>query len=475
MIRLFQYVLSEEKHEWRQDTCFIKNEKAKSTNLLFEEVFGFIFSHKKHFSQWDNCMHLSSTGLVQMKCAFLKPPLWVQGVSRCRLLAADLSTWGPGVDPMSVHVGFVVNKTALGQIYVWLLGFQPVIIMLHTGHSFSYQRRHVILATDRPVKRTISQFTSSQTAHSSAVYSTSISTNSSLFPRRLELHNTFLYDNVNFNPVLAARLRHYSMIRYVIRHTVTTAHLHTPKKWITLRSRLFCKSKYYVHCLVSSLILTWAVPSHAGAVNKWPWYISGQPLLSCAHKDLHKWSFHLGIARVLYSCQCCLSLSAFHGYPYLPEKVWNIISFLLFRLTIHNNRDSPYRLEFSKTLLIIPLVLPVIINEEKNYTDGNPPSEADGRSAGHEVRRLVLNPKLHFRAGTEPLLDSTLRYSSRMQELSYYFVSIDHNITLPSKSVCHTGPFPSRFLIRIRICFCHSWNVCCLLYLSHHRRFDYPK
>jgi len=43
---------------------------------------------------------------------------------------------------------------------------------------------------------------------------------------------------------------------------------------------------------------------------------------------------------------------------------------------IHNNRDSPYFLEFFKTLLNIPLVLTVVINEEKNYTGSNPPAEA---------------------------------------------------------------------------------------------------
>jgi len=36
-----------------------------------------------------------------------------------------------------------------------------------------------------------------------------------------------------------------------------------------------------------------------------------------------------------------------------------------------------------------------------------------------------------------------------MQELSYYFLSIDHNIALPSKSVCHICHFSSGFLIRI--------------------------
>jgi hypothetical protein len=92
--------------------------KSKCTNFLFEEVFGFTLSYKKQFSQRDNFMHLNSTGLVRMERTFLKPSLRVQGVSRCRLLAADLSGWGPGVDPMSVLAGFVVDKTALGQIYV---------------------------------------------------------------------------------------------------------------------------------------------------------------------------------------------------------------------------------------------------------------------------------------------------------------------------------------------------------------------
>jgi hypothetical protein len=34
--------------------------------------------------------------------------------------------WRPGFDPRSVHVGFVVDKVALGQVSHWVLRFSPV-------------------------------------------------------------------------------------------------------------------------------------------------------------------------------------------------------------------------------------------------------------------------------------------------------------------------------------------------------------
>jgi hypothetical protein len=36
-------------------------------------------------------------------------------------LVAGLSLWGPGYVPGSVHVGFVVDKVALGQIFLRVL------------------------------------------------------------------------------------------------------------------------------------------------------------------------------------------------------------------------------------------------------------------------------------------------------------------------------------------------------------------
>jgi hypothetical protein len=43
-----------------------------------------------------------------------------------RRLVAGLSPRRPGFDPGSVHVGFVVDKVALGQVFSRLLRFFPV-------------------------------------------------------------------------------------------------------------------------------------------------------------------------------------------------------------------------------------------------------------------------------------------------------------------------------------------------------------
>jgi hypothetical protein len=43
-----------------------------------------------------------------------------------RRLAADLPTRRPRFDPGSVHVGFVVDKVALGQVFLRVLWFSPV-------------------------------------------------------------------------------------------------------------------------------------------------------------------------------------------------------------------------------------------------------------------------------------------------------------------------------------------------------------
>jgi hypothetical protein len=43
-----------------------------------------------------------------------------------RRLAAGLSPRRPGFDPRSVHVGFVVDKVVLGQVFLRVLRFSPV-------------------------------------------------------------------------------------------------------------------------------------------------------------------------------------------------------------------------------------------------------------------------------------------------------------------------------------------------------------
>jgi hypothetical protein len=53
-----------------------------------------------------------------------------QAVPRLRRLVAGLSPRRPGFDPGSVHVRFVVDKVALGQGFLRVVGF-PLIISFH--------------------------------------------------------------------------------------------------------------------------------------------------------------------------------------------------------------------------------------------------------------------------------------------------------------------------------------------------------
>jgi hypothetical protein len=43
-------------------------------------------------------------------------------------LVADLSPLRPGFDPGSVHVGFVVDKVALGRFFPEYFGFIPLVL-----------------------------------------------------------------------------------------------------------------------------------------------------------------------------------------------------------------------------------------------------------------------------------------------------------------------------------------------------------
>jgi hypothetical protein len=46
-----------------------------------------------------------------------------------RWLVAGLSLRRPGLAPGSIHVGFVVGKVALGQVFLRVLRFSPVSII----------------------------------------------------------------------------------------------------------------------------------------------------------------------------------------------------------------------------------------------------------------------------------------------------------------------------------------------------------
>jgi hypothetical protein len=61
-----------------------------------------------------------------------------------RRLAAGLSPRRPGFDPGSVHVGFVVDKMALGQVYLRVLRFSPVNFIPPVLH-YSDKRKEVLI------------------------------------------------------------------------------------------------------------------------------------------------------------------------------------------------------------------------------------------------------------------------------------------------------------------------------------------
>jgi hypothetical protein len=51
---------------------------------------------------------------------------YLQAVPWLRRLVADLSPRRPGFDPGSVHVGIVMDKVALGQVFHRVLRFSPI-------------------------------------------------------------------------------------------------------------------------------------------------------------------------------------------------------------------------------------------------------------------------------------------------------------------------------------------------------------
>jgi hypothetical protein len=57
-------------------------------------------------------------------------------VSRLRRLVAGLSPRRHGFAPGSVHVGYVVGKVALGQVFVQVVRFS-LSVSFHRGYSYN--------------------------------------------------------------------------------------------------------------------------------------------------------------------------------------------------------------------------------------------------------------------------------------------------------------------------------------------------
>jgi hypothetical protein len=73
---------------------------------------------------------------------------WTKAVPWLRSLVAGLSPRRPGFAPWSIHVGFAVDKVALGQVYL-VLRFSPVNIIRPSLSKLVYANvsRHPHLGT----------------------------------------------------------------------------------------------------------------------------------------------------------------------------------------------------------------------------------------------------------------------------------------------------------------------------------------
>jgi hypothetical protein len=62
-----------------------------------------------------------------------------------RRLVAGLSSRRPGFDPGSVHVGFVLDKVALEQVFTRVLRFSPVNFIPPVLHYKEKQKKQIFL------------------------------------------------------------------------------------------------------------------------------------------------------------------------------------------------------------------------------------------------------------------------------------------------------------------------------------------
>jgi hypothetical protein len=67
-----------------------------------------------------------------------------RAVPRLRQLVAGLPSRRPGFNPGSVHVGFVVDKVALGQVFPRVLRFSPVNVIPPVLHYLDKRKKLII-------------------------------------------------------------------------------------------------------------------------------------------------------------------------------------------------------------------------------------------------------------------------------------------------------------------------------------------
>jgi hypothetical protein len=75
-------------------------------------------------------IHVYTYNTILQRVRVITAPTTMQAVSWLRRLAAGLPPRKPGFNPGSVHVGFVVDKVALGQVFPEFFSF-PLSISFH--------------------------------------------------------------------------------------------------------------------------------------------------------------------------------------------------------------------------------------------------------------------------------------------------------------------------------------------------------
>jgi hypothetical protein len=93
----------------------------------------------------------------------------------------------------------------------------------------------------------------------------------------------------------------------------------------------------------------------------------------------------------------------------------------------------------------------------------NPPVEADSRSAGQEIPRILYNPKVHYRTDESTTGSYTEMIPAYVYTLGHDFLSIYFSIVLPSTPRSSNWSLPFGFSSKSfeRISHTHMHATCC--------------